>query len=144
MSLNVLKAKALLLKHEGLRLKPYRCTSGKLTIGVGRNLEDTGITEDEAYHMLAHDIVRVYQELDDALVWFTALDSVRQLALVDMCFNLGLQGLLQFKRMLSAIEACDWVTAGYSVLDSKYARQVKGRAVTIAEMITTGVMPHGI
>ena len=42
--------------HEGLRLKPYKCTSGALTIGYGRNLDARGITEAEAEMMLSHDI----------------------------------------------------------------------------------------
>src|SRR5713101_3726055 len=81
--------KLLLVKHEGLSLKPYRCPAGKLTIGVGRNLDDRGISEDEAAMLLDNDIRFVWKELSRVLPGFTLLDETRQNVLMDMCFNLG-------------------------------------------------------
>ncbi len=133
-------AKALLLKHEGLRLKPYQCTAGKLTIGVGRNLESRGITESEAMHLLANDIMQTYRELGEKLPWFRTLDDTRQLALVDMAFNLGVDGLLRFKRMLAYLHVKDYAKAAAEALDSLWAKQVGARALTIADMISTGVL----
>jgi lysozyme len=94
-------------QHEGLRLKPYHCTADKLTIGYGRNLEDRGITNDEAEYMLRNDIQLCYQELD-CFSWFKDLDEPRQYALVDLCFNMGLPVLLKFRKALAAmgIEHC--------------------------------------
>ena len=76
-----------LIRHEGLRLKPYRCTAGKLTIGVGRNLDDNGITRKEAQSLLANDVNRAEAEVMRIVPQFHALDEVRQAVLIDMLFN---------------------------------------------------------
>jgi lysozyme len=130
--------KVQLVKHEGLRLTPYRCTAGKLTIGVGRNLEDRGISEDEAAMLLDNDIMSVWKELSRVLPGFTSLDDTRQHVLMDMCFNLGTAGLLKFKAMLAAVEARDFDRAAAEMLDSAWARQVGKRAQTLAQMMKTG------
>lgn len=125
--------KADLVRDEGLRLKPYRDTVGKLTIGVGRNLDDVGISDAEAGHLLGNDISGVLADLDRALPWWRGLSEARQRALANMCFNLGLTRLQGFKKMLAALEAGDWPAAAREALDSKWARQVGARATRIAE-----------
>lgn len=126
-----------LIIDEGMRLKPYRDTVGKLTIGVGRNLDDNGISEDEALVMLKNDIDQAFDELSQ-FDWFNSLKPVKQDALVNMCFNLGLPRLLSFKRMIAALEAGDYQTAADEALDSKWAVQVGERANRIAEVIRNG------
>lgn len=113
----------MLYRHEGLRLKPYRDTVGKLTIGVGRNLDDKGITEQEATYLLRHDIDETWNALGK-IPAFKSLSRQRQAALVDMAFNLGIAGLMGFKRMWAALEAGDFETAAAEMLDSKWAKQV--------------------
>lgn len=139
MTFDCQKLTELLIEHEGLRLKPYRCPSGKLTIGVGRNLEDVGITKAEAMFLLANDIKRVSAELN-AFDWFKGLDPVRQLVLMDMCFNLGLSNLLKFKKMISALERGDYDKAHVEMLDSLWATQVGSRAWKLAKMMKHGTM----
>ena len=97
-----------LIDHEGLELKPYHCTADKLTIGVGRNIQDRGITEDEARYLLKNDIKIVEDELLTRQPVVAGLDSVRQRVLVDMGFNLGLPILMKFQNMWSAIENEDY------------------------------------
>ena len=80
--------------HEGERLIVYKCTAGKLTLGVGRNLEDLGISQDESAMMLAYDIERVCKELNTSLEWYRGLNDVRQRVIIDMAFNLGINGLI--------------------------------------------------
>lgn len=121
-----------LIDHEGLRLKPYRDTVGKLTIGVGRNLDDVGITESEARTLLENDISTVCRELDRALPWWRDLSEPRQRALADMAFNLGTPRLLGFKRMIAALERKDYEEAANEMLLSQWADQVKSRAVRLA------------
>ena len=128
----------MLIRHEGVRSKPYRCIAGKLTIGVGRNLEDVGISEDEAIFLLKNDIARVGRELEGALSFWSNLSLDRQLVLLDMCFNLGLAGLLGFKRMLAAVESVNYEKAADEMLDSKWARQVGSRSTELAEMMRGG------
>ena len=90
-----------LLRDEGLRLFPYNDTEGKLTIGVGRNLTDVGISKAEAMSMLLADIRRTQAALDAQLPWWAHLDEVRQRVLVNMAFNMGIRKLLGFKNMLA-------------------------------------------
>lgn len=128
--------------HEGERLKPYRCTAGKLTIGVGRNLEDRGITREEAAYLLANDIAAEERELLRALPWVAKLDEVRQRVLLDMAFNMGVVGLLAFKRTLATIQAGDYQRAAAMMLDSKWAGQVGQRAERLSRMMATGKDPR--
>jgi lysozyme len=128
-----------LLRYEGLRLKPYRCTAGKLTIGIGRNLDDCGISQKEAYALLDNDIRNCEQQLlDEIPVIYNALDEVRQSVLLNMCFNLGLKGLLGFNNTLAFIAAGDWERAANGMLASKWAKQVGRRAIELSELMRKG------
>ena len=124
----------LLIKHEGMRLKPYRDTVGKLTIGVGRNLDDVGISEEEAILLLTHDIDLCEKQLSN-LPWYHDLSHVRKDVLIDMVFNMGFRGMLSFKRMIIAIENHNWTDAATQMLDSKWAVQVGRRARELAYMM---------
>ena len=126
-----------LMEHEGIRLKPYRDTVGKLTIGVGRNLDDVGISMAEAMLLLQNDIQTVRLILS-GFEWYPKLDKVRQDVVTDMCFNLGPSGFALFTKMLDALKAGDYDTAAAEMLRSKWAGQVKGRAVRLAKMMRTG------
>ncbi|WP_055138748.1 glycoside hydrolase family protein [Burkholderia plantarii] len=126
-----------LSRDEGRRLMPYTDTVGKITIGVGRNLTDVGISESECDMLLADDIDRTITWLDAKLPWWRELDTVRQRAMVNMAFNMG-GGLLTFVNTLDAIKRGDYAAASKGMLDSKWARQVGARATRLAEMMTTG------
>jgi len=133
------RIKAQLVRHEGLRLKPYRCTAGKLTIGIGRNLDDRGISQKEAYTMLERDIQDCEQWLIDKIPEiYNKLDEVRQSVLLNMCFNLGIKGLLEFKNTLAFIDAGDWERAANGMLASKWAKQVGRRAIELSELMRKG------
>lgn len=129
---------SMLVMNEGLRLKPYRCTAGKLTIGVGRNLDDTGITKEEALKLLDDDIIRVEAELQKNLPWYLSLSEARKAVLIDMCFNLGIVGLLAFKTTLSLIKDGKYKEAAIAMLQSKWASQVKNRAERNAALMESG------
>ena len=133
------RIKAQLVRHEGLKLKPYRCTAGKLTIGIGRNLDDRGISRKEAYAMLDRDIRDCEHWLIDKIPEiYNNLDEVRQSVLLNMCFNLGIKGLLSFKNTLRFIAAGDWERAANSMLASKWAKQVGMRAIELSELMRKG------
>lgn len=129
---------ALLREHEAVRLRPYRDTAGKLTIGVGRNLDDIGISLIEANYLLQHDVDRAVAGLDRELPWWRQLDEIRQRVLVDMAFNLGLTRLLEFKRFLSAMERARWADAVVEMKRSDWWHQVGPRAERLAHMVETG------
>ena len=148
-----------LIKSEGLRLEVYQDTLGIDTIGVGRNLEDRGISQEEldamdipnidtiyqygiteadAAFLLENDIEIVENEIVKAHPCVKDLDSVRQLVLVDMAFNMGVPRLSGFKKMWAAIHEGDFPTASREMLDSRWAVQVKGRSHKLAH-----AMHHG-
>ena len=134
--INMEKMREQLILHEGIVLdKPYRCTSGKLTIGVGRNLDDRGISEETAMQMLDEDINIVLGELQKAIPDFDNLDEIIQESLVDLAFNMGTPTLLKFKATLAALKGQHLCIASRELLDSRYARQVGKRAQTIADNI---------
>lgn len=131
------KLKELLIKHEGLRLFPYYDTVGKLTIGVGRNLSDKGISKEEAMILLENDIKDCEKDLEK-FDWYKELDEVRKIVILDMCFNLGLPKLLSFKKMIQALRNKDYTRAAHEMLDSKWAHQVGNRALELSEIMRTG------
>jgi len=141
------KLKALLILHEGEVLHTYSCPAGKLTIGVGHNLEanpvpgiekgDT-ITHERAMEILDGDIDNCIAGLKKHLPWTEQLDEVRKAVLIDMTFNLGIWGLLKFKNTLAAIASGDYINASEMMLQSKWAKQVGKRAIRLSVMMNTG------
>lgn len=130
-----------LTNHEGLRLKPYRCPAGKLTIGIGRNLEDKGITEQEARMLLKNDIQECLEDLFPLFEHFAALPETVQQVLIDMRFNLGPAGFRQFKKMIAAVNAGNFIEAAAQMKDSRWYRQVKNRAEALTAMMKNAHMP---
>ena len=129
--------------HEGVRTHAYLCSESKITCGVGRNLDSDGgigLSEDEIDCLLQNDIRRCKQELV-RLPWFPEIDSVRQDALINLCFNLGITRLLGFKNALTAMSVGDYEKAAEEFLDSRWAVQVGTRALDVAHMIRTGEYP---
>lgn len=122
---------------EGIRHKPYKDSVGKLTIGVGRNLDDVGLSDDEINYLLSNDIDRTYKQLQ-TYSWFTGLDDIRQTAITNMAFNLGITRLLGFTQLIAHLTNHEWQQAHDAMLKSKWATQVGLRAVRLAQVIATG------
>jgi len=123
---------------EGVRFKPYRDTVGKLTIGVGRNLDDKGINQAEADLMLQDDIDDVLRDLKAKLPWTDALDDARRGVLANMAFNMGIVGLLGFTRTLAMIQAGNYSGAADAMLESTWAKQVGNRATRLSNQMRSG------
>jgi lysozyme len=121
-------------QHEGLRLKPYKCSAGKLTIGYGRNLQDVGITTEEAEIMLEQDII-VATRTAEQFNWYRKLNQERQSVIIEMIFNLGLPRFLGFKKMIQALREDDYAEAAEQMLDSLWSKQVGKRAKVLAEIM---------
>jgi lysozyme len=135
------KSKALkeqLELHEGKRSLPYLCTAGKTTIGIGRNLTDRGLSEDEIELLFQNDVALIQVQLDSALPWWRSLSERRQLVILDMCFNLGITRLMEFHRTLAFIQKGLFTEAAVQMLSSKWAKQVKSRATRLATMMREG------
>lgn len=140
--------------HEGCVLKPYKDHLGYWTIGIGRCYEKNpftaeelkaigdwrhGITKNAAYFLLRNDIKRTEKELEKKIPFWKQLDNERQYALLDMAFQLGVNGVLKFKKMIAAMGVGNWREAKAQCLDSNYARQTPKRANRIANCIEKGV-----
>lgn len=122
----------------------YEDSLGYLTIGVGRLIDRRlggGLTEAEVSYLLANDIAGVMADLDRELPWWRGLNDVRQRVIIDMCFNLGIANFLLFKNTLAAVKRGDWGAASRGMMNSRWARQVKSRAVTLTAMMETGKDP---
>jgi lysozyme len=156
------KLEAELVRDEGERLRAYRCTAGKLTIGIGRNLDDVGlsaaevsamgltmgtaraailakgITREQSRQLFANDLARIEHNLDHNLPWWRTLSDVRQRVLLNMCFNLGIKGLLGFRNTLAQVQAGQYAGAARGMKASLWHRQVGNRAIRLEAMMETG------
>ena len=162
------KLAAEIARDEGDKLKVYRCTAGKLSIGKGRNLDDVGISAEETRvlgitkasaiargitqaqsdYLFGNDIRRSEADLDRKLPWWRQLDDVRQRVMLNMCFNMGIGrvaspgkkalGLLSFVNTLAKIKAGDWKGAAAGMAASLWHDQVGARAVRLEKMMETG------
>jgi len=136
----------MLKRHEGEVKKngrhvAYMCPAGHWTIGIGRNIDPNGgigLTDEEVDMLLEGDILRVMKELSAEYPWFNSLDDARKNALIDISFNLGATRLRLFKKALAAMEVADYSLAADEFMDSRWAKQVRSRAIELTEMIRNG------
>lgn len=145
-----------LMVNEGCVLKSYKDSVGKLTIGIGRNLDDNPLSEeelcyvghncrtkfisnDQAAYLCRNDLKKVRADLDRELPWWRDLCFDRQYVMIDLCFNMGIRTLLTFKRTLESIASGFYIRAAEQLLQSKYAKQVGKRADRNAYALRTGV-----
>ena len=120
--------KEMLIKNEGLVCQPYHCSAGKLTIGVGRNLDANGISEDEAMYLLENDIQRVIDSLDKNWSVWRQLPIPCQEIAIDCTFQMGITGWMNFRRTRALMEMGAYLEASEEILRSKYAVQTPNRA----------------
>ena len=128
----------LIIRHEGIRRFPYTDTQGKLTIGVGHNLSDNGLTRDAIEFILTEDIAAIMGEIRKTFPWFDRQVAARQDAIVDMAFNLGMPRLKTFVNMLGCMECADYKGAAREMRNSGWAAQVGTRAIELASMVEKG------
>ena len=143
-----------LKRHEGYRKRMYLCTAGKETIGFGYNLKanplhlsnleignayKNGMNEVEAERILKLMISKCVDQLEEAIPFINKLDTVRQDCLINMCFNMGLVGLLKFKKALLLVKAGDYQKASIEMLNSKWSKDVGNRALELSTQMKSGV-----
>jgi lysozyme len=131
-----------LKRDEGVRQVAYQDSLGLWTIGVGRLIDGrkvgAGLRMKEIEQMLANDIADREQALRLSLPWFDSLDEVRQAVLVNMAFQLGVVGLMQFKDTLNRVREGDYAGAAAAMLQSKWASQTPERAKRVSKQMETG------
>lgn len=132
------KLKGLLLKHESFRQFPYTDSTGHLTVGIGRNLSTRGVSQNEAFQLLDDDVMYFSSKLSSIVPTFDKLDDNRKIVLIDMCFNLGVNGFLGFGNMLECLENNEYDKAANEILNSKAASQCPNRYEELAYIMRTG------
>ena len=134
------KLKSMLTQEESYRQFPYTDTKGNLTIGIGRNLQSRGISLDEALFLLDDDIMAVEHDLWKCCPAYPVLSDPRKVVLVDMCFNMGIEKLMQFRKMMAALLANDFEGAAREMLASQWHKDVGVRAEKLAAIMETNIL----
>lgn len=124
--------------HESLQIKPYKCTANRLTIGYGRNLDDRGITKEEAEILLLNDLAISTKEAKQFEFYENLTSNNRRDVIVEMLFNLGLTRFKEFKKTIGYINQANYSAAADEMLDSRWAKQVGQRALTLSNKFRAG------
>ncbi len=135
------KLKQELSTDEGNIPHAYPDSRGYLTIGIGRLIDvrkGGRLTPDEVMFLFNNDVARHTADIYKALPWALEMSDGRQRALINMCFQMGIEGLLGFEHMLEAMETGNWQTAHDAALDSAWAKETPQRAARVALMILNG------
>lgn len=135
---DLLEIVKLIKQDEGFSHFVYKCPAGKLTIGYGRNLEDNGISKLEGEMMLINDISQAEKALPTIFDNYEFLTPSRKMVLISMHYNLGLNGLKKFKKMIKAIEDDNFLKASHEMLDSDWADQIGDRSIRLATIMKDG------
>jgi len=144
------KLREILKFHEGLRLKPYLCTAGRWTIGYGHNLEahneasPSSITIEQAERYLDQDMASAEKQCAAKFPFYSRISDVRKAVLIDMCFNMGINGIAGFKMMVAALTDGKYPDAAIEMMDSKWSKQVGYRAVRLMLMMAKDKWPDDI
>lgn len=129
------KLKRSLVLHEGYRTHPYTDEFGNITIGVGYNLTSRGMSSEWIDSQYDEDANFFYNQLNHHFKWFNDLSDIRKIALLDMCYNVGLKNFLLFHEMIKALENKDYTKAAYEMKNSQWAKQVGKRADDLIYMM---------
>lgn len=156
MTLNVSRLQHQVREAEGFRATPYRDTEGRWTVGYGRCLETHPLTLDEILELLRasplpRDVAERWMQDEIAACWgellaagpryrsiLERLSDVRLRVLLEMAYQMGVGGVLGFRRMWDALEIGDYEKAASEMLDSRWRRQTPARAERLAWWMRTG------
>lgn len=139
--MNLILIKKMLEEEERFVPHVYKDSRGIFTIGIGHMVDERlggGISYEIAQAILDEDVEVSIASLNVYIPWWTELDEVRQLILVDMCFNLGIKKLLKFRNTLAAIKNRNWDAAADGMRNSLWYQQTKRRARRLVAMMETG------
>jgi len=127
-----------IIKDEGYRQFPYLCTSEKMTIAIGRNLDDVGLSEDEAVYLLENDLKRCIREANDIFSSFDSHNQTRKEVIINMLFNLGKTRFLGFVNTIQAFKDKDYMLTGSEMMDSKWYRKGGSRVARLVQEMKSG------
>ena len=122
-------------EHEGFRSRVYTCTENHLTIGYGFKVSSLELTEDICELILKEKLIKLYSRVDKQIPFFKQLPVEIQDVILNMCYQMGVGGVCKFKKMLAAMNEKDWTKAADEMIDSKWYRQTKNRALQLSEIV---------
>ena len=125
-------------KHEGFEPRPYKCPTGHDTIGYGFKMSDLYIEEDIAHEMLVRILSHKEKQMRDTFDWIDDMPILIQEVVLNMCFQMGVNGVSKFKKMIRAMKNEEWADAANEMLDSKWARSDSpNRAKELSDIVIT-------
>ena len=133
--MNYTRLREVLTDHEGLKYKPYKCTAGKLTIGIGHNLDDRGVSPAVVNLMYDEDVTEVVADLKIIFTDFDDLPDDIQIVLADMRFQLGANRFRKFRKMIAAVKQSNWPEMIIQMKDSDWYKQTTNRANDLISMV---------
>jgi lysozyme len=138
--MDLVKLREQLASEEDVRFFPYIDTKGNATIGIGHNLTGRGISQQVLELIYQEDVDEAIDDLNRELSWWKNLDDVRARVFADLCFNMGINALLEFHNMISASVSSDWGKAAKELMDSQWYIDVGPiRGTKLVNMLLTGL-----
>jgi len=124
-------------ESEGFRSRPYRCTENHLTIGYGFAIKDLELDEDICDMILERKVAKLVERIEKNLPYLPSLPKEVQDVLIEMAYQMGVSGLLKFKKTLMYVETKDYKDASVEMLDSRWAKQTPNRAKKLSDIMAS-------
>lgn len=122
----------------GKAICPLTLCRGHPTIGIGRALDVNGLSDDEINYLFNNDVAKILAAFDASIPWWRSLEAPRQAVLIDMAFNMGIDGLMKWPNTLELVHNGDYAGAADAMRHSLWANQVKTRATKLADQMQSG------
>ncbi len=122
-------------EHEGFKSRVYKCTEGYDTIGYGFAVKDLELDEDIAEEILLRKLEKLIQRVRAKFKWLDTVPHEVQGVLVNMSYQMGVNGVSKFKKALHAMQMFQWKIAADELMDSRWARQTPNRAKELSNII---------
>jgi lysozyme len=133
---------ARLVADEGEVLHEYKDHLGYSTIGIGVLIDERkggGITQEESRYLFRNRLGGKLAQCSNRFDWWQTIDDVRRGVIVCMAYQLGVNGVANFKKMCAALRIRDYNTAAAEMLDSTWSKQTTARAQRMARILRSGV-----
>ena len=126
-------------EHEGYRDRPYLDSLGKATIGFGHLItEEDEFEEGKQYpkeqllKLFDKDFEKAEMGADQLVGSIQELHIEAKNVITEMVFQLGTQGVRNFRYMISALQDRDYQRASAEMLDSRWHAQTTNRCESLA------------
>lgn len=121
-------------ESEGFRSRVYQCTEGYDTIGYGFAIKDLVLSEEISTMILVEKLDKINDRLSSHDWFIDSPDDVRDV-LVEMAYQMGVTGLLKFKKTLLYVSNRKYKEASVEMLDSLWAKQTPNRAKKLSDIM---------